>query len=80
MSAYAQERLLRCIQRMREVCDEAERDVNHPTASILTKANRVHHIFAWGWANASVDIESAIADTERQIEMKRLIAEEPVHD
>ena len=53
--------LARAIQTMREACDTAERDASSADS---TACQRVLHAFAWGFANASSSIETAMSSVE----------------
>ena len=53
--------LLRAIKTMREACDTAEREASSADGPAC---QRVLHAFAWGFANASSSIETAMASVE----------------
>jgi hypothetical protein len=61
MKARAAEQLGNAVKTMREACDKAERDL---TTGDSNACQRVLHSFAWGFANASSSIESAMACIE----------------
>ncbi len=68
----ARERLHGAIGTMREFLDSAERDLSHcsDTPKGLEHAcQRVLHHMAWGFANASSGIESAMAALSREREL-----------
>ena len=61
---YGVERLMSAITNMREVCDDAERQI-HSHDTDLARARSILHTFTWGWANAQSDIEACLYHVER---------------
>lgn len=73
MDNGVREKIAQAIRAMRDVCDDADRLMKpgrYRDDELLSLAIRVHHVFVWGWANASSDIETAIARVERAYLMK----------
>jgi hypothetical protein len=65
------ERLLKAVATMREACDQAEREAADGNARAC---QRVLHLFAWDFANASSDIELAIEHADNAHVMAALAA------
>lgn len=61
MRTRAAMHLRQAVQTMRDSCDRAERDLE---AGDGTACQRVLHSFAWGFANASSSIETAMSIVE----------------
>ena len=71
LRARAAQHLRQAVQTMREACDRAERDLD---AGDGAACQRVLHSFAWGFANASSSIETAMAHVEDAHTVAALIA------
>jgi uncharacterized protein (DUF983 family) len=57
-------KLYGAVLKMREACDQADRDIKHG-ATDLEKARAVLHTFVWAWANAQMDVEACLSHVER---------------
>ena len=61
LKSRAAANLRQAVQTMRDACDRAERDLE---AGDSNACQRVLHSFAWGFANASSSIETAMSHVE----------------
>ena len=69
---YSDQRLMTVVKGMRDACDDAERIIKDKHRTGINKAAQVVHAMAWGWANASIGIESALNQLERESEIEKI--------
>lgn len=67
---YSEEKLRAAIRTMRDFCDTAEHKLSFSDISEYDKVTAVIHAFAWGLANASNDINTAISGIARELQRK----------
>lgn len=60
-------RLESCIAEMENACAEARLRLKEST-SALVAAEEILHTFAWGWANASTGLSTALRAVQRELD------------
>jgi hypothetical protein len=70
---YGRTAVRKAIATMQDVIDDAKREVDRASkdesTSDIELANRISHLLVWGLANASMGVETCIANAQRQTEM-----------